>query len=123
MPHCILEYTDNIKDKPSWNQVFKELHKILVDTGEWIESDIKSRAIKHSEFYIGDGNPNQAFVTLNLQILNGRSDELKESVSKDALEILCNHFKSTIKSLQTSITVQISDIHTPSYSRKMSYSS
>ncbi len=122
MPHCILEYSDNIKDKPSWNIIFKELHKILVDTGEWIESDIKSRAIKHSEFYIGDGNPNQAFVTLNLQILHGRSDELKESVSKDALEILCNHFESTIKSLQTSITVQISDIHTPSYSKKMSYS-
>ena len=119
MPHCIVEHSNNIKDIPSWEKLFKELHKILTDTNEWIESDIKSRVIGYNNFYIGNGSPNQAFVVLNIQILDGRSDELKKSIADNALNILCKYFELTFKELQTSITVQINDIHSPSYCRKM----
>ena len=120
MPHCIIEHTDNVLDKPSWKNIFCELHKILVDTGQWIESDIKSRVLEHKNFYIGDGGSNQAFVTLNIQILDGRSDNIKKEISQKALNLLRDNFPKSLKDLDFSITVQVSDIH-PCYCRLVNY--
>lgn len=121
MPHCILEYTNNIVDTPIWADIFKEIHAILIATGEWHSADIKSRAIELHNFYIGNGSPHQAFVSLCIQILAGRSDNLKKSVSESCLKALAGHFPLTLKQLQTSITVQIVDIHEPSYCRRINY--
>jgi 5-carboxymethyl-2-hydroxymuconate isomerase len=121
MPHCILEYTDNIADAPVWSDIFKELHAVLVATGEWHSADIKSRAIALTNYYIGNGKPQQAFVTLSIQILAGRSDDLKKSISESCLKALVSHFPLTLSQLQTSITVQIVDIHQASYCRRINY--
>ncbi len=121
MPHCILEYTANIVDEPIWADIFKNIHAILIATGEWHSADIKSRAIELHNFYIGNGNPHQVFVTLSIQILAGRSDSLKKSISESCLKVLAGHFPLTLKQLHTSITVQIVDIHEPSYGRRINY--
>ena len=93
----------------------------MVDTGEIKEDDIKSRVIEHNNFYIGNGNPNQAFVTLNIQLLDGRSDEFKEDLAQSALKLLSIHFELTFEELKTSLTVQITDINRKSYTRKINY--
>jgi 5-carboxymethyl-2-hydroxymuconate isomerase len=121
MPHCILEYTANIADAPVWSDIFRELHAVLVATGEWHSADIKSRAIELTNYYIGNGKPQQAFVTLSIQILAGRSDDLKKSISENCLKVLVSHFPLTLSQLQTSITVQMVDIHLPSYCRRINY--
>jgi len=117
LPHCILEHSDNIKDTVVWDSIFKNLHKIFVETGEFIEADIKSRVIKHDNFYIGDGNPNQAFITLNIKLLDGRSDQFKKDLAQSALNLLSKYFTKTLNDLKTSISVQISNIHRNSYSK------
>ncbi|MBN1664061.1 MAG: 5-carboxymethyl-2-hydroxymuconate Delta-isomerase [Deltaproteobacteria bacterium] len=122
MPHCIFEYTDNIKELPSWHSIFKKIHAVLLNTGEWQERDIKSRAIKHEKYFIGNGDIDQAFVTLSIQMIEGRSDELKARISKDALAVLVSFFPLSLAQLKTSITVQVIDIHKASYCRKASYS-
>ena len=122
MPHCILEYTDNIIESPDWDFLFRKIHAVLLDTGEWYEPDIKSRSIRHERYFIGNGDPDQAFITLSIQILEGRSDELKAQISKNALDILVSFFSLSLEQLKTSITVQIVDIHKASYCRKVSYS-
>lgn len=70
MPHCIIEHSDNIKDSPSWKKLFKDLHQVLVDTSEINESDKKSRVIVHNNYFIGDDSKDQAFVTLDIQLLD-----------------------------------------------------
>ena len=121
MPHCILEYTSNIVDQPVWADIFKEIHAVLIATGEWHCADIKSRAIELHNYYICNGNPSQAFVSLSIQILAGRSDNLKKSISESCLKTVASHFPLTLKQLQTSITVQIVDIHEASYCRRINY--
>lgn len=119
MPHCIIEHTDNIKDTIVWNELFSELYKILIDLGEFKEPDIKSRVIEHKNYYIGNGNPEQAFVTLDIQIMDERIDEFKKRLAQSALDLLSEYFEKTLKNLQTSISVQISEIHRNSYSKKV----
>jgi len=81
MPHCIFEYSAKIADKPDWPQIIRKIHDNLIATGQFVAEDIKSRVIRHDNYVIGNGEDNQSFVTLNLQILEGRSDEIKRELS------------------------------------------
>ncbi len=121
MPHCILEASDNLLDQPDWPALLRGVNGKLVATGLFTEADIKSRVIHHSAFVIGDGSPDQAFVTLNLQILGGRTDEVKAQLSEALLPLLVAAFPKTMAGMRCSLTVQITDIHRPSYRRAISY--
>ena len=120
MPHCIFEYSANVADEPQWPQIIEKVHEGLVLTGEFVADDIKSRVIKHDNYIIGDGEDNQSFVTLTLQILDGRSDEFKREIAHLALEILVAAFPESLAKQKCSITVQVSDIHRASYQRYLS---
>jgi len=121
MPHCLLESSDNLLDPPDWAALLREINQTLVATGLFTEADIKSRAIQHATFVIGDGSPDQAFVTLNLQLLGGRGDAVKARISEALLAVLERAFPRTLGGMKCSLTVQITDIHQPSYRRAISY--
>jgi len=111
VPHCIFEYSANIADEPEWPQIMKKVHEGLISTGQFAAGDIKSRVIRHDSFLIGNGEQDQSFVTLNLQILDGRSDEFKREIAAMALEILVAAFPKSLAGQRCSITVQVNDIH------------
>ena len=121
MPHCILEHSDNLLDAPDWTGLLREIHGALVATGRFTEADLKSRVLRHGTFLIGDGSPDRAFVTLTLQILSGRADEVKAELSEILLPLLKQAFPRTFAEMACSLTVQITDIHRHSYRRAISH--
>lgn len=46
MPHCILEYSANVVDRPDVTRLLKEIHDALMATGLFTLTDIKWR--KHA---------------------------------------------------------------------------
>ncbi len=121
MPHCILEYSDNVIDKPYLDQLLKQINTALASTELFNPDDIKSRVIEHATYCVGDGAPDRTFVTVNLQILSGRDDETKVMLSEMLLEILKQAYEQTLLTTKCSISVQISEIHRASYRREISY--
>jgi 5-carboxymethyl-2-hydroxymuconate isomerase len=121
MPHCILEYSSNVIDAPNCARLLLDIHEVLMATGLFVRADIKSRIVEHERYVIGDGSQDQAFVTLNVQMLSGGSDETKRQIAEAALDLLSRAFAKTLDQLKCSISVQITDIHRPSYSRRISY--
>ncbi len=121
MPHCILEASDNLLDPPDWAGLLREVNATLVATGLFQGADIKSRFLRHEIFAIGDGAADQAFVTLTVQILGGRTDAVKAQLSEALLPLLTRACPRTLAQMKCSLTVQITDIHRPSYRRQISY--
>ncbi len=120
MPHCILEASDNLLDEPDWPGLLADLHRTLVDTGLFAEADLKSRVIRHGIFRVADGAPDRAFVTLDVQVMEGRSDAVKASLSDALLPLLVRAFPRSTEGMRLNVTVQISDLHRPSYRRHQS---
>ncbi|WP_257305231.1 5-carboxymethyl-2-hydroxymuconate Delta-isomerase [Geothrix campi] len=120
MPHCILETSNNLLDHPDWVDLLRKINRALVATGLFTSADIKSRAIQHDHFVIGDGAADQAFVTLNVQILSGRTDEVKAQISEALLQELARAFPRSAEGMRLNLTVQISDLHRASYRRQTS---
>lgn len=120
MPHCILEASDNLLEEPDWSGLLAEIHRTLVATGLFAEADIKSRVIRHGIFRVADGAPDRAFVTLDVQVMEGRSDEVKAALGDALLPVLVRAFPRSAEGMRLNLTVQISDLHRPSYRRHQS---
>ena len=120
MPHCILEASDNLRDAPDWAGLLEKLHGTLVATGLFKEEDLKSRVLLHRTFRVGDGAPARAFVTLDLQIMEGRDDDTKARLSEALMAVLAGAFPHTSASMRLNLTVQVSELHRASYRRQTS---
>jgi 5-carboxymethyl-2-hydroxymuconate isomerase len=90
MPHLTLEYTDNLEFDAQ--KLLARLHSELVATGAINLKGLKSRAVRHTEYRIADGNPDYAFVHVNLLIREGRPLE----VQGDAAQRVMAALKATI---------------------------
>jgi 5-carboxymethyl-2-hydroxymuconate isomerase len=121
MPHCILEYSNNVVDQPDLNELLLQIHEFLAGTGLFKQADIKSRAFCHDLFVVGDGARDRAFVTMNVCIFSGRDDATKAQLSQGVLQVLEQHFPKTLVERRCSITVRITDIHRDSYGKLTGY--
>lgn len=79
-----VDYSDNIQDLDK-KALMLGLNKALFDTGlVGHDFDIKTRIQAISDFMIGFGENNQAFIFVSLQGLSGRTNEQKNMMT-DAL--------------------------------------
>ena len=115
MPHFVLEYSDNILEKVDYKDFFKKLHTLLVDVGPFNLSDIKSRAIRHQQFYVANGQESNAFVHLTLSIFKGRDLSIRQAVGEKILAFLKGEFARSFEKLNCSYTVAVEEIDTDTY--------
>ncbi len=106
MPHTILEYSSNIKEKEKFSDLFHDIHQLLVNK-LWANIDAcKSRAIKYEDFLVGEGKESNLFVCLTIKILAGRSLEVKNEFANSMQKLLQDYFQKSIKAgLKISIEI------------------
>lgn len=108
MPHLTLEYTDNLDFDVQL--LLARLHSELVATGAINLKGLKSRAVRHSEYRIADGNPEYAFVHVNLLIREGRPLEVQKDASQRILEALKETFGDRFENGYLSLSVDIKEM-------------
>jgi 5-carboxymethyl-2-hydroxymuconate isomerase len=86
VPHLTLEYTDNLEFEVQ--PLLARLHDTLVATGAVNLKGIKSRAIRHTDYRIADGDAGYAFVHVNLLIRAGRPIETQQEAAQRVLAVL-----------------------------------
>ncbi|HET9909333.1 MAG TPA: 5-carboxymethyl-2-hydroxymuconate isomerase, partial [Anaerolineales bacterium] len=79
MPHLTLEYTDNLD--VDVQPLLARLHEEIVATGAINLKGIKSRVICHTQYRIADGNPDYAFVHVELLIREGRPLDIQKEAT------------------------------------------
>lgn len=108
MPQLTLEYTDNLNFDPQ--TVLARLHSELVATGAINLKGLKSRAVRHTEYRIADGNPDYAFVHINLLIREGRPFEVQQDAAERMLAVLKQEFGDRFEDGYLSISVDIKEM-------------
>lgn len=121
MPHLVVEYSDNIVEKPDSKKLMTGLHNILYSTGLFRIADMKSRLVVHHDYLVGDGDPSRAFVTLAISILAGHGEETKKELTQKCSALLKETFEKSFNLLKLSITVQVKELDFISYNKESSY--
>ena len=114
MPHIILEYSANLPELPDFRALFDDIHQALNRIGGIRLENCKSRARVAEHFYVGDGNPDNAFIHLNIEFVEGRSDQIRQSIGRECLELVKRYYHLHLSdALQ--ITVRVEDIELDFY--------
>ena len=108
MPHLTLEYTDNLDFDVQ--MLLKRMHFALVATGAINLKGLKSRAVRHSEYRIADGNPDYAFVHVNLLIREGRPPEVQKELARRVMALLRETFGDRFENSHLSLSVDIREM-------------
>jgi 5-carboxymethyl-2-hydroxymuconate isomerase len=108
MPHLTLEYTDNLEFDVQ--PLLARLHAELVATGAINLKGIKSRAVRHSEYRIADGNKDYAFVHVNLLIREGRPPDIQKDAAQRVMAVLKESFGYRFKAGYLSLSVNIGEM-------------
>ena len=115
MPHLTLEYTANIKQEIDCATLFSGLHKIITKIGGINIENCKSRAIRLDNYYIGQSNESNAFVHLEISLMQGKSTELQQAIGIQCLNLLKEYFAPSLSKLALQITVDITEIYRSAY--------
>jgi 5-carboxymethyl-2-hydroxymuconate isomerase len=108
VPHLTLEYTDNLAFEVQ--PLLTRLHEALVATGAINLKGIKSRAIRHTEYRIADGDAGYAFVHVGLLIRAGRPLEIQQEAARRVLAVLKEAFGRRFEDGYLSLSVDIQEM-------------
>ena len=118
VPQLLLELSSNIIEKNNLALLFQECHSILVKLLPTSLDNCKSRSIEHSHFYIGNDDPNNAFVSIVLKVMPGRSPDTLAKVSHAMLSALQNYFAESLKKLNCQISLEMMELQETYYKIK-----
>jgi 5-carboxymethyl-2-hydroxymuconate isomerase len=108
MPHLTFEYTANLAFEAQ--PLLARMHSELVATGVINLKGLKSRAVRHVEYRIADGNPAYAFVHVNLLIREGRSVEVQKELAQRVMAVLQETFGGRFEDSYLSLSVDIKEM-------------
>lgn len=116
MPHIHLEYSDNLtalNPKP----ILKAINQKLLD-GHFVQAaeDLKSRAIKQSDYVIGLEDQTEAYLHAKVSILSGRDEQTHIAISEAVLNAIKDNFVQP-PALNVQICVEIIEMPKYSYSK------
>jgi len=110
MPHCTIEYSKELEKEIKPSELIDKVYRGTINSNLFTDTDIKTRAIPFKNYQIGDKKAN--FIHVTIRIWSGRSQEQRKILS----EAILNEFKN-INIKQLSITIEICEIETESYSK------
>jgi 5-carboxymethyl-2-hydroxymuconate isomerase len=110
MPHCIIEYAQELEQSLSINELLPEVHQTLLESLLFEEQSIKIRATSYQHYLTG-GDKN-LFIHITIKILFGRNHQQK----KDLTQLVLNKLSKAIQ-IPISLSVEVIDIEKVSYKK------
>jgi 5-carboxymethyl-2-hydroxymuconate isomerase len=108
VPHLTVEYTDNLSFDVQ--PLLERLFDAVVATGAINLKGLKGRAIRHTDYRIGDGDERYAFVHVGLLIREGRPVEIQQEATQRVMAVLKDTFGSRFEDSYLSLSVDIKEM-------------
>jgi 5-carboxymethyl-2-hydroxymuconate isomerase len=110
MPHCIVEYTDNLGEEAAIPVLLEKIAAKFRDSnGVFPTGGIRVRAIRLAEYVIADGKGDDAFVNVTAKIGPGRDPEFKKRFFDEMFELIKAHFKPVFDSRYFALSFYIEE--------------
>ncbi|WP_171014036.1 5-carboxymethyl-2-hydroxymuconate Delta-isomerase [Chitinivorax sp. B] len=120
MPHLILEYTANLETYVDRRELFRRLHDTLFASGEFLLDEIKSRAIRLDDYFVGAGDVKHAFVHLKIHMLDKRDHIVMARTAQSVLPVLSEAYQQALGELQCQICIEAVPMRSDCYFKVVS---
>ena len=115
MPHLTIEYTANLEATADMGTLCKTLAATLValrhDDGSALFPVAGTRVMAWPapHFAVADGQPDRAFIYMNLRIKQGRSDAIKKKAGDALLAAALAHLKPVFAQHAVGLTLEVDE--------------
>ena len=103
MPHIVIEHDSEIKKNIDLKKLAHSLHQTMASQETVALEALKTRTIEVSNVIIGDGKDNK-MIHVEVQLLTGRSDELKVKMGEDIFLECKKYLEGIVCSLSVNVT-------------------
>jgi len=111
MPHFIIDCSENIIEQKSPEEIMQAVYDVAEATGLFAVNDIKVRLHPYQYFNLGKGK--RDFIHIFGNIMEGRSTEQKENLSREIIERLNEIFPDV-----SILSINIREFEKATYSNK-----
>jgi len=110
MPHIVVEYSSNVRDRLDLDRLIERLHTTAIGTGVFPLGGTRTRAAERTRYRIADGHPDNAFVHVTLRIGHGRDAQTKERAARAVFDALCEHLAPLYDAAPLGISFEVQEI-------------
>jgi 5-carboxymethyl-2-hydroxymuconate isomerase len=110
MPHVIVEYSANLRDRIELPRLLDRLHASALTTGVFPLGGLRTRAVERAAYKIADGHPDNGFVHVTLRIGHGRDAETKMRAAQTVFAELCAHLEPLLAVSPLGITFEVQEL-------------
>ena len=114
MPHLTIEITGNLKSFVHAPVLLQVAHQVLLQSQVFSASDIKSRVVWLNDFCIGEAGETEGFVHATLDLLAGRSPEVRQKLAADVASALLFALDDVV-SMSVQVSCWVRDMDQGSY--------
>ena len=110
MPHIVIEYSANIRDRIDLEQLIERLHTTAIRTGVFPLGGTRTRAAERTHYRIADGHPDNGFVHVTMRVGHGRDADTKMRAAQTVFEALCDHLAPLFEAAPLGISFEVQEL-------------
>ena len=110
MPHIIVEYSANLENELSVSELVEALHCTALDTGVFPLGGLRTRAERRDIFRVADGDPENAFIAVQVRIGQGRDAATRQRVAESLMGRLEAATADIFRRRGLGLTVEVQEI-------------
>jgi 5-carboxymethyl-2-hydroxymuconate isomerase len=111
MPNIVVEYSANIADEADIPGLLKAMTASVISAGQgaFPTAGIRARAYRCDDYVIADGDPSYAFISINVRVARGRSEEDKERTFDAVFEVVKHHLEPVDRMWTLAISMDVEE--------------
>jgi 5-carboxymethyl-2-hydroxymuconate isomerase len=110
MPHIIVEYSANLEKDLDIRALIHAVHQAALASGVFELGAVRTRAERRDVYEIADGDPDNAFIHVDLNIAPGRNVDARKRVADAILSVVRDSTRTVFARSGLAISVEIREI-------------
>lgn len=115
MPQLELEYSAELPIGDELRKLAVDLHHVIAREADADLESFKTRITPLQNVVIGDGDPKNAMVHLDIRLLSGRNNAMKFAIGEASLVALRDRLEWLVGDYQVQFTVEVHDLDRGNY--------
>ncbi len=118
MPHFIIEYSSNVEDYVSIQELVDRVHQSAADTGTFPLKGIRTRAVRREQYRYADGHPNNGFIHITARIGSGRTVQVRQETGRKIFDSVCEYLQPVYETRPLGISFELQELDPTANFRK-----
>ena len=110
MPHIVVEYSANLRDRIGLPALIDTLHATALSTGVFPLGGTRTRASERTHYRIADGHPDNGFVHVSMMIGAGRDVGTRQRAAQQVFDALVAHLAPLYAQAPLGLSLEVREL-------------